>query len=410
MLETIMLVGILGFSAALALGKAAEMFHVLSVQAEARSLSRLADAARNHAARDPTRLMQAIRLDPSRRVLFSAADLAGTGSLLPGEELRTARRRDVTLAAAAASADPSEDRILVLAWTAAPAAGERAAHPRAGAGISNTGRAGSGLAVDGCGTGRICGPGISLDAGAVPGLLSPAPPAGAMVSLRMVHMAADRDPYLYRADVGEPLVNRVEGGFDLHGHQLSGASSGWEAGELQVGGNAETVEAAEFRNTEIAGRTVATGNVAAGALVAARSSVGGEAVFPAMMVTGLVTAGRLIVADELVADSWAGGAAATIAVEAMDVAGRLTLTGALRIEDSWPPGSPLPADPPRLAASRADVSRSIDAYATGNWGQGLIEFEIADVDASAALGGRLRLDRGGTGLIERLDVSGCTGC
>ena len=384
------------------------MIHTLSVQSEARSLSRLADAARSHAARNPTRLMQSIRTHPDEHVLFSSADLESTGWLAPGEELRTSMRREVLLAAAAASASPADERIIVLAWTRSGTGAGMPALPRAGPGITHVGRVGS--ATDGCGVGNVCGPGIRWDAPAILALLSPAPPPGAMAALRLVHFSADRDPYLHRVNVGAPHVNRVEGNFDLNGRELAGAGGDWDVRELVVGGSLTASRGAEFADAVVAKRTAVTAGATTGDMEAAKVTEGGEEARTGLSAGGRATIGRLEVSDRLGASGWTGAPAAVFAAEGIEISGHLTLTGQLRIEDSWPPGSPLPSSAPRLAAGRVEVGNQLDVESLGTWGRGELSFEIADVDVEAKMGSSLLLQRGGTGLVEVLETPACTGC
>ena len=406
LLDSALLLSLLVVTAALGIDVVGRLAHALAAESEAVSLSRLADAARRHAARNPEQLMRTIGLNPDSHVLFTAADLVSTGSLPPGGRLITSRRRAVTVAAAAASAGTGEERIVVLAWTGA-AISDRPARPRAAAEARAVGRIGSGN--DGCGADRICGPGLDWDASGILGLLNPAPPAGAMAALRLVHFAADRDPYVHRlAAAGN--MNRVEGDFDIQGQALRITGTGLAVGELQVGGDITVADGAEFGEALVAGSASVTGSVEAGSVVAAESTAGTDPVSPSVTASGSVTAGTLEVSARLGAASWSGGAASTLAAEGMDVAGELTLTNRLRVEDSWPSGSTPPTDAPRLTAGRADIDRTVTVFADGTWGTGEISFELTDVNQEARFGRGLELDAGGIGLIEQLETTGCTGC
>ncbi len=406
LLDSALLLSLLVFTAALGTEVIGRMVHSLAAESEAVSISRLADAARRHAARDPAQLMQAIGLDPDSHVLFSAADLVSTGSLPPGGELTTSRRRAVTVAAAAASAGAGEQRIVVLAWTGADIPG-RPARPRAATGARAVGRIGSGN--DGCGVNRICGPGLDWDASGILGLLDPAPPAGAMAAVRLVHLASDRDPYVHRLAAGGGM-NRVEGDFNMQGQPVRITGPGMTVRELQVGGNITAANGAEVGSAVVAGRASVTNSVTAGSIAAAESTEGSDAVRPSLTASGAVTAGSLGVSARLGAAEWSGVSSSTLAAEGMDVAGRLTLTNRLQVEDSWPPGGSIPTAAPRLAAVRADVDRTVNVFAGGSWGTGEISFDLADVNSEARLGRRLELDAGGIGLIELLETTGCTGC
>lgn len=405
MIGSIVFLSLFSLSTALVADVVSGMIHALSVQSEARSLSRLADAARNHAARNPTQLMNSIRSDPDEHILFTAADLQSTGWLAPGEELRTTRRREVHLAAAAASPLATEERIVLLAWTAE--GGGRPALPRAGPGITHVGRVGS--AVDGCGADHVCGAGLRWDASGIFGLLAPPPAAGAMAALRLVHYAADRDPYLHRSDVGAALVNRVEGNFDMGGHGIAGTTGAWTVRELEVGGSVVSA-GVQFGDVVVARRTAVTGDAAVGNIDAARVTAGGDQARPGLVVNGLSSIGRLGVSDRIGAASWNSAPAAAFSSEQLEIAGRLTLAGRLRVEDSWPPGSPLPPATPRISATQVEVGRLLEAETAGAWGSGELSFEIADVNAEMRMGSLLRLERGGTGLVDVVDAPACTGC
>ena len=406
MIGSIVFLSLFSLTTALVADAVSDMIHALSVQSEARSLSRLADAARNHAARNSTQLMNSIRTDPDQHIRFTAADLQSTGGLAPGEALRTTRRREVRFAAAAASPRPSEERIVVLAWTAE--GGGRPTLPKAGPGITHVGRVGS--AVDGCGADHVCGAGVRWDASGIFGLLGRPPPAGAMAALRLVHFAADRDPYLHRSGVGAALVNRVEGNFDMTGHAIAGAAGAWTVRELEVGGSVVAAGGAEFREVVVARRTAVAGAAAVGDIDAARVTAGADLARPGLVVNGRANIGWLGVSDRIGAAAWTAAPTAAFSSEQLEVAGHLSLAGRLRVEDSWPPGSPLPLAAPRISAAQVEVGRLLQAEPAGAWGSGELSFEIADVDIETRMGSMLWLERGGTGLIEVVDTPACIGC
>ena len=411
MLNSILLLALVSLTWALSVDGIAGYVHSLAVQSEARSLSHLADAGRQHAARDATGILQRIRAAADSHLLLTAAELSATGALAPGDELRSSRGRTVSIAAASASADPADERVVLLAWTDIPAATDRIALPRAGAGISGVGRVGSGIGIDGCRLNHICGSGLDWNAAAIIGLLVPGPERGAMAALRLVHLAADRDPYLHRTDVGAPLANRVVGDFDMRGQELRGTGAAdWEITMLQAEGSVSATAWAEFGNVVISDRTSVAGGISAGTVVAAETTQGAEEVRPNLVSAGSATAERLSMTGSIGAAEWAGAGASSFAAEGMSISGRLTLADRLRVENSWPPGSPLPVAAPRLLTLRADVSRSLNAVATGDWGTGELVFEIADVESEAMMGGSLQLDAGGIGSLELLDTPGCTGC
>ena len=395
-------------SVALVTEVVSEMIHTLSVQSEARSLSRLADAARSHAARNPTQLMQSIRTNPDGHVLFGAADLESTGWLAPGEELRTSRRRQIRLAALAASASPTEERIIVLAWTQTGTGAGQLALPKAGPGITHVGRVGS--ANDGCGAGHVCGAGMRWDASAIFALLNPAPPVGAMAGLRLGHFTADRDPYLHRIDVGAPHVNRVDGSFDLNGFDLVGTGSNWEIREMETGGSLTAAGGVEFADVIVAQRSTVTADAMIDNMEAARVTVGGEAARAGLTAGGRAVIDRLEVSDRLGASTWTGAPASVFAAEGLAITGRLSLTGVLRIEDSWPTGSTAPSSAPRLAAGSVEIGNRLDVEDTGVWGTGEMSFEIADVNEETRMGNALVLESGGRGFIEFVETPSCTGC
>ena len=389
-----------------------DLLHDLAVQSEARSLSHLADAARNHAARNPTDLMDTIRTSGGR-VVLSAADLRSTGWLPARGDLLTSRRREVGLAAVAASSATTERRIVIMAWTGSVNPG-RPALARPGPGISHVGRVGRGLTVDACDTGHICGAGLDWDAASVLSSLPSAPPAGAMVAVRLVHFAADRDPYLHRLDVGEALVNQVEGDFNMNEHVMLGTASPgtWTITETQVDGNATTVAATEFGPVTVLGRTAVLNDTTTTDMEAARVTTAGEESRSSLIVDGLVTAGAMSVADRMGAASWAGAGASAFRAEGLAVDGRMQLASRLTVEDSWPPGGTPPAGAiaPRLTAGNVEIAGDLEVTTAGHWGTGEMAYEITDVNVEARLGSRLSLDSGGRGLIEFLDLPGCTGC
>ncbi len=400
------------FSSASTLGTvfAADLIHYLAGQSEARSLSDLADAARAHAARNPMQLLESIAADPNNHVMFDADDLVGSGRLAPDSVLRTSRRREVELAAFRASAGAGEQRIVILAWAAEGQTGSRLVLPQPGPGITDVGRVGGG--ADGCAMNHICGPGLDWDAATFLGELGTAPPVGSMAAVRLVHLAADSEPYLHRIDVGDASLNRVEGDFDLHGRTLSGSTwtADWEIGELRTAGGITTAGGAEFAGAEIARRSAVGGDADFGGIVLAEVTVGSRATRPAILVAGSVVADELDVSDRLGEARWSGGSGATIEAEVVDVSGRLSLDAGFTVEDVWPPAGVLPASAPRLAATDVEIGGSLEVVATGPWGTGSIFAELADVSAEAKLGRSLTLDEGGIGFVDEIDATGCSGC
>ena len=363
-----------------------------ALQAEARSLSEFADMTARGAARGLSDRLVRLRLTPGRTERLTAADLRAAGWLEPGRDLTTARRRAVAIGVWRPTAALGEERLVAAAWTPPNPAGGSGA-PRGGAGIGLTGRVGG--AGRACPARWICGDGLRWNAAAmIAGFGAGGPEAGSMISLRLLHMAADADPALHRLpQPGAPHLNTVEGDFDMRGAAIAGFAS-LAAGELLTDGRLELSGTGAFGGGHVAADVISgAGGASAGRLAgeAARLFAAGDVNGRVLNVTAAAAAG--------------GFRAGSAELEGLFVTGELESSGRAELTSiGWSVGAAAAA-----AGSLAAPAVSAAALTV----RGALTVTAADVSGTLD-GGRIELGGlsgfTGTGWISELNTPFCSGC
>ncbi len=349
-------------------------FRGVAAQAEARALSESADLARRYAAHDFMNLSERLRRASGRTEIITEADLTAAGFNEPGRPMRTPRGRRINVAAWLPTARAGEERVALVVWAAAPAGWKGIATPRIEEGTRLVGRIGSG--TDGCRARHVCGPGIDWDASRlIADLGAAAPAAGDLTALRLLHPAADAEPFLHRRTVaGRPDLNRVEGVFVMNGGSLRDVPE-LAADSLRLENSLTVTGDITAADAELAADISTDGAEAGSAIVSG----------PAISAGGRVDASVLAVNGTIEARTWTSGATF---LEGVLAAGALTVSGDLEISAD--------ADTGVLSGGRVTAATVA----------GLPDLRADTAAAAEAEAGDVTLAATGSGYIGAL----CVGC
>lgn len=173
------------------------------VQAEARILSDLADAAARSALTGlHEEITSTISAGGARAITITDLNDHDTDPVIP-------RNRELHLVQYA----PNPTTLWILAYTTGIDAGT----PRPEPGIVNLG------VIDNdspCGSTTVCGPGLRWNHSAITSLLTTPPADGSMVAVRLLGADSAGDPFVWRINTGNPTLATMTTDLDMNGNDI----------------------------------------------------------------------------------------------------------------------------------------------------------------------------------------------